>query len=507
LSFGNLIEQARIHPRDPGILCDLAEAAIAAQREQEAVPILDTAARAIGRHPRLWQWGALLHRALDDRAAALAALDRAARLAPLDKSIAHGRARITLEAGLPALPLYRAAGRLAPGDLAVALGAVAARAAGGDGAGAIAELESLLVATPGWIAGHEDLAQLRWTMGDQRGFFASYVRALGAMPRDPALWRSLIILLIHAGLHDQALETVHRARGLIGDQMFLDANEAAIHSETGAVAAADAIFARFAVAPDITFAIRRVRHMLRTGRIKAALADIDTWIVTPDAASMWPYAATAWRLTGDPRWQWLETQDGLISVVDIADRLPPLDRLREVLLGLHLARGEQFNQSVRGGTQTDGMLFARLEPEIRLLRQTVGEAVAAHIAGLPAIDPRHPTLAFGRDHAPRFAGSWSVRLGGSGHHASHAHPAGWISSALYIALPAKDMRNPQAGWLEFGRPPAELAIDLPAFRQVEPKPGRLVLFPSTMWHGTRPFSEGERLTVAFDVQHPPSPLS
>jgi hypothetical protein len=30
-------------------------------------------------------------------------------------------------------------------------------------------------------------------------------------------------------------------------------------------------------------------------------------------------------------------------------------------------------------------------------------------------------------------------------------------------------------------------------------PGRMALFPSYLFHGTRPFSEGERLTVAFDV--------
>ena len=34
------------------------------------------------------------------------------------------------------------------------------------------------------------------------------------------------------------------------------------------------------------------------------------------------------------------------------------------------------------------------------------------------------------------------------------------------------------------------------------KPARLVLFPSWMWHGTVPFADGERLTVAFDVAQP-----
>jgi hypothetical protein len=37
-------------------------------------------------------------------------------------------------------------------------------------------------------------------------------------------------------------------------------------------------------------------------------------------------------------------------------------------------------------------------------------------------------------------------------------------------------------------------------RVVAPRPGRLVLFPSMMWHGTTPFAgDDDRLTVAFDV--------
>jgi len=75
---------------------------------------------------------------------------------------------------------------------------------------------------------------------------------------------------------------------------------------------------------------------------------------------------------------------------------------------------------------------------------------------------------------------------------------GWLSSALYIVLPP-DLGQDDAGWLTLGEPQAQLGLDLPPFRIVEPKPGRLALFPSWMWHGTRPFGEGERMTVAFDV--------
>ena len=96
-----------------------------------------------------------------------------------------------------------------------------------------------------------------------------------------------------------------------------------------------------------------------------------------------------------------------------------------------------------------------------------------------------------------------MRLRSGGRHSNHVHPMGWISSALYVALPTKSADEPDdAGWLTLGEPDARLGIDLPPWRKVEPRPARLVLFPSTMWHGTVPFQDGERLTVAFDVAPP-----
>jgi predicted 2-oxoglutarate/Fe(II)-dependent dioxygenase YbiX len=74
-----------------------------------------------------------------------------------------------------------------------------------------------------------------------------------------------------------------------------------------------------------------------------------------------------------------------------------------------------------------------------------------------------------------------------------------------VALPdAEALGSAPAGWLELGAPPPDLRVNLPAYARIEPKPGRLVLFPSTMWHGTVPFNDGERLTIAFDVRRPAS---
>jgi hypothetical protein len=99
-----------------------------------------------------------------------------------------------------------------------------------------------------------------------------------------------------------------------------------------------------------------------------------------------------------------------------------------------------------------------------------------------------------------FGPSWSVRFTDSGYHAAHFHPNGILSSACYIEVPAAVAGSDEkSGWLEIGRPPPELQVDLPPLATIEPKRGRLVLFPSFLFHGTRPFSGGERMSVAFDL--------
>ncbi|WP_310468749.1 putative 2OG-Fe(II) oxygenase [Sphingomonas sp.] len=158
---------------------------------------------------------------------------------------------------------------------------------------------------------------------------------------------------------------------------------------------------------------------------------------------------------------------------------------------------------MRGGSQTDGPLLSRVDPRVRTLREAIVGAVRRHIDNLPEPDPGHPLLARPRDRRIRFSGSWSVLLRGGGRHSNHVHPQGWISSALYVALPGRTAGDPpDAGWLTLGEPQAELGLGLPPLRKIEPRPGQLVLFPSWMWHGTVPFAEGERLTVAFDVAPP-----
>ena len=494
----NGLGSSRIDPADSTSAYNAALAALREGREEEGLNLLEAARRSAPGDARLWQVAGLLHRNLDELAPAIAMLTQAARLAPGDPLIAHALARAHLEAGLPSIHLFQSARRLAPADTDILEGLVAAVEDQVGPKAAIEALELVLGPNPTWLPGLETLMQLRFMCGDREGFTADYERALAADPRNVGLWRSLIIALTQANLYDQALDVVLRGRAAAGDHLIFDVNEAVALTELGEFDAAEPWFERLAELQDGPFQVRRVRHLLRTGRPAQAADVAERMTKTADGMLFWPYLSIAWRLLGDSRWEWLEGDPRFVGLYDLD--LPGLDSLAEQLRALHRTTHQPLEQSVRNGTQTQGSLFSRIEPPIRELRAAIVAAVETHIAQLPPPQPGHPLLEVPRGRRVRFAGSWSVRLTGGGHHSNHIHPAGWFSSAFYVSRP--EQAPEPAGWLSLGVPQAELGIDLPPIRLIEPKPGRLVLFPSTLWHGTVPFDAGERLTVAFDVARP-----
>ena len=331
----------------------------------------------------------------------------------------------------------------------------------------------------------------------------SIERAIQRVPTAAELWRSLLEIQLRRREYPALKQIVERATASSVESPHFDFYLAVHEAELSDELHPDILFAK--AAPDLAHALDawRVRHLLRLGAVDAALPIINEGLKGPAAHVLWPYAATAWRLAGNRQLEWLEGNPAFVRTFDLTKGLPPLDQLASALRALHLAKGEFPDQSVRGGTQTDGPLFSRIEPIIQQLRAAIVGAVEVYRSDLPPADPRHPLLSHRRDRRVRFSGSWSVRLHQGGRHSNHVHPQGWISSALYISLPPKRPNEAEdAGWLTLGEPDAQMQLDLPPTRKIEPMAGHLVLFPSWMWHGTVPFSTGERLTVAFDVRPP-----
>lgn len=434
---------------------------------------------------------------LDESAAAAA---RTLELAPANFVAMRLEAQLAMDRGRPAVELFRKARRVDPADKTAIAGEAAAFLAEGDTGSASKLLLETLADEPGWNEGLRLLAQIRWQSGEGEDFTRGYRDALAREPRNHSLWCDYAIATARALGHDKALPIFAEARRVAGDDPYLDNLEANSLCELGEMERAGQLYESLIEVDHPSYRLPLVRYYLKVRNFEAA-RDYGLALVEqgqgPDA---WPYVSIAWRMLEDPRWLWLEGDRDLPGTFDLEALVPELPALAARLRELHRWQTHPFDQSLRGGTQTDGILFGRDDPEIRSMVGHIRRAVGEYIGALPPADAEHPVLSQRRGDF-RFTGSWSVRLTGSGFHVNHVHNQGWISSALYVALPDNvgDGEQSHDGWLALGEPPAEFGLDLAPLELVRPVPGRLALFPSIMWHGTRPFGAGERMTVAFDV--------
>ena len=364
---------------------------------------------------------------------------------------------------------------------------------------AVAHYRRVLDVHPDMIDAHETLARLLPQIGRRAEAFDSYRQALLRAPGSGLLWLSALSTAKDLRDADQLLAWVADVAARFGPESLLDVLAAQAHMWRGEDSIAlDKLEKVVAVDPANPAAHATLAQIfLRNGDVlKAETAALTASQLAPDDQTAWALLTVIWRLSGDAREQWLADYDRFVFEIDL-DGID-LPATSATLSGLHRTLEHPAEQSLRGGTQTRGLLFDKVDPAITALRESIERGVAAGLAGLPE-DAGHPFLRRTTGHFA-FAGSWSVRLRSEGHHIGHIHPAGWLSSAAYIDLPPEVDGNAQAGALTFGVPEAALGLDLPPRRIIAPRPGKLVLFPSYFWHGTVPFiSDKPRLTVAFDA--------
>ena len=419
------------------------------------------------------------------------AYERALAADPRLPTALKGRAMIGLERGeADAVERFKLAIAADPADFGTLHSYAEALEAAGR-SDATVMLENLLVIRPDWVEGHALLARIRAEQGDP-DCAAGMRDAVASQPDNRAL------AIAYAATLAASEQWTEAVAALPAGDAALDALRGQYLVEAGEPDKALALLGDGGDRPDALITIGRAYYY--QGDADAAVAALERAVaLAPDAIGAWGLLELGWRLKGDARAEWLSGQTGLVETRDLGLDAGELFDLAALLRQLHRTRTHPIGQSLRGGTQTRGRLFLRQEPELARLHEALNAAVADHMAGLPAADPEHPLLRH-RDAAVAIAGSWSVRLSGAGFHVNHIHPGGLLSSACYISLPETigdgDSRD---GWLELGRPPAELGLALEPLATIEPRPGRLALFPSYLFHGTRPFRDGERLTVAFDV--------
>ncbi len=384
----------------------------------------------------------------------------------------------------------------------------------GDTSAALAQAQAGIQLYPDHAPLHRTTARLHHEVGAPGDPLAPLAQAARNIPQNPALWQTLVELLKRLKRSDEAYAALEEAKSLgVPRSPELLALEALAASEQGDHAlAAQRFDAAVAQYPDHPYVLVNSAMQLLGGGDPAKADEMCRRLLEIDPYDQLAltYRGTAWQMLEDPREQWLLDYERMVVPVEVplpdgySDRTVFFAAVREVLEELHRTQAQPIEQSVRGGTQTNGFLFRLKNPLLATLEQQIRRAIVSALNNFPE-DDRHPF--WSRRHKEpvgdglRFSGAWSVRLRDQGFHANHVHPEGWVSSALYISLPEEvSSGTGTEGHIQFGSPMTELGVDLPPRRTVKPTVGTLVLFPSYMWHGTLPFHSDEpRITVAFDL--------
>ena len=153
-------------------------------------------------------------------------------------------------------------------------------------------------------------------------------------------------------------------------------------------------------------------------------------------------------------------------------------------------------KATRGGLRTR-QLCQPTQQAIPALLAEVEAAVQGYAARLSERGGRFSAA------IPKEAGidPWALVYGSDGYQTPHLHPAGWLSGVYFVAAPKSAGDDHYRGALRIG-PVGSRFLDEPPWgvREIEPIPGRLVLFPSYTPHATAPSrADGERIVISFDV--------
>ncbi len=355
---------------------------------------------------------------------------------------------------------------------------------------------------------HNSLAQLIWMRtGNIMEATRVLDQALEKYAHDDALWATKAALLQGAGdaRGGYACLAKRAARPQPPPMLLIRAGLAALEFEP-VTALTLALQALRAQPNNSTTRKLLCAAYLGVGEGAKAMAECAILLQgTPDDQYLIAMQTTALRLLNDSRYEAVCDYDKMVLSMRL--ETPPgwsdlssfLTDLTPRLNALHNPHGHRpLYQSLRQGTETTQDLSRSQDPVIQALFQAFTAPIARY---REHIGQGEDALRRRNRGALRFNGSWSVRLHSAGHHTSHVHPRGWLSSACYIQLPdSMRVGNSAEGDLCFGAPGIITTPALEVEWSLRPEVGQLVLFPSYFWHGTRPFhSEQPRLTVAFDV--------
>jgi uncharacterized protein (TIGR02466 family) len=175
---------------------------------------------------------------------------------------------------------------------------------------------------------------------------------------------------------------------------------------------------------------------------------------------------------------------------------PLADAVAQAILAHPSAMFSPTHHATQQGFHT-GELFGESSGPLAELEELISQAVQQITRALPA-PSQHPFVV--RRPTSVALQAWGVALKGPGFQEPHLHPDAWMSGVYYAQVP--ELGSGDAGHLQLNiaSPNFNNRDASPIRQSIRPKPGLLVLFPSSVWHATRPTgSSNPRVSVAFDV--------
>ncbi len=183
---------------------------------------------------------------------------------------------------------------------------------------------------------------------------------------------------------------------------------------------------------------------------------------------------------------------------------PDSKLLKDLLHDINHANiAERKQGMLHYGQQSAGNLFKRPEASFRALAELIKQEFIYYKNKFAGADCE---LIYAFPEELEFTSSWYVKMRQGGHLTSHIHEIGWISGAVYLAMPS-NKKAADEGAFEYGNHGDHYPIIAPhtqsdfPLSHTLPNVGDIVLFPSSLFHRTIPYtSDEDRICIAFDLK-------
>ena len=328
----------------------------------------------------------------------------------------------------------------------------------------------------------------------------SYLKALQLNPNYADAHNNLGEIFRDRGNMDEAIRCYENAMAIDPDHPNANYNMGEFHSLAKEYAKAIPYFERSRFedfqerAMECLYKIERydefrekLKSMVRSGKKSMMLATLSTHHAinfgVPDEYNFCPEPMRfAWHTSipelAEPGSQLLQ------DVLETIDQTPIAARMQGRLYA---------------GMQSAGNLLKRPEPAFQKLAVLVKQKIAEYREHY-ANEDCELIKSFPREID--FSSSWYLKMKKGGNLGSHIHEEGWISGCVYLKLPKQKVHETDAGF-EYGTDGDSYPRQHDNFPShiVVQEVGDIVLFPSSLFHRTIPFSSDEdRVCVAFDLK-------